>query len=199
MAITNFGTLRAAVADFLHRSDLTAAIPKFIEFATARFSDELKTPEMEAIYTTTVATEEYIALPDDFRSVRLLMAADKPLEYLTPFELQEYARRQYRPPIPVYTIQDMQLRIYPVQTDLEVFLTYYSALTPLINDTDTNWLLRKRPDVYLHAAIAQARIYLHDDQRVLIAQQMTDKFIAEANRAAKRIAIGSSPLTITPA
>ena len=199
MAITNFGTLRAAVADFLHRSDLTAAIPTFIDFATARFSDELKTPEMEAIYTTTVADEEYIALPSDFRSVRLLMSENKPLEYLTPFELQEYARRTYRPPIPVYTIQDMQLRIYPLQTDLGVFLTYYAALPALVNDVDTNWLLTKRPDVYLHAAIAQARIYLHDDQRVLVAQQMTDKFIAEANRAAKRIAIGSSPLTITPA
>lgn len=195
MAINNYGALKAVIADFLQRDNLSVSIPLFVELATARFSDELRTPEMEAIYTTTV-TAEYTALPSDFRAVRLVMGNDKPIEFVTPFVMQRLAQNKANPSVPLYTIQDMQLRIYPLQSSMAVYMTYYGALTTLVNDVDTNWLLTKRPDVYLQAAIAQARLYLHDDERVMAAQAMTDKYIAEANRAARHIAIGASPLTI---
>lgn len=198
MAITNYGTLKTAVADFLQRSDLTSSIPTFIELATARFSDELRTPEMESIYTTTV-TSEYSTLPSNIRAVRLLMANDKVVEYVTPFQLQRMAEIKSRPTKPVYTIQNMRLRMYPAQTSLPVALTCYVALTPFVLDADTNWLLTKRPDVYLHAALAQARVFLHDDERLMLAAQFTDKYIAEANRAARVIDDGSAPLTVRAA
>jgi hypothetical protein len=90
----------------------------------------------------------------------------------------------------------MQFRVYPFPTSTSVELTYYAAIAPLANDSDTNWLLAKRPDVYLYASLAHARMYLHDDARIAVAQAFTDKYIVEANRASRQIAIGSSPLAV---
>jgi hypothetical protein len=195
MAITNYGTLKTAVAAFLQRDDLTTYIPDFVQMATARFSDELRTPEMETVASTTL-TDEWTALPSDFREIRLMEAGGQVLEYVTPWQMQKLIERTARPHIPVYTIQDMQFRVYPFPTDTDVEITYYAALTSLSSDSDANWLLTKRPDVYLYAAMSHARMFLMDDARIVAAQAFTDKYIAEANRAAKRIALGSAPLAV---
>ena len=194
---TNYGQLKTQVADFLQRSDLTSFIPTFIADATARFSDELRTPEMETVASTTI-TGEWTALPVDFRAMRLIEAGGKVLEYLTPWQVQRQIEQAYVPLKPSYTIQDMQFRVYPFPTSTAVEVTYYAALEDFSTDASSNWLLNKRPDIYRMAAIAQARLFLHDDPRVLMAMQVVDKFIAEQNRSARQIAIGGAPLAVTP-
>jgi hypothetical protein len=193
--ITNLSTLRTAVRDFLQRSDLAAHIDDFIELATARFSDELRTPEMETLSTTTL-TGEWTALPIDFRAIRLLESGGEILEYRTAWQLQRMIQNAARPHAPVFSIQDMMFRVYPFPSSSTVELTYYAALPALSTPTSTNWLLLKRPDVYLHAALAQARLFLHDDERIAMAAAFTDKYIAEANRAARHIAVGAAPLAV---
>lgn len=197
MAITNYGELKSAIASFLQRDDLAASIPMFVDLATARFSDELRTPEMETVVASTLSAE-WTALPSDFRAIRLIEADGDVLEYRTPWQLQRMIQNALVPDVPYYTIQDMQFRVYPFPTSSAAEVTYYAALPALVNDSDSNWLLAKRPDVYLYAALAHARLFLHDDARVAIAQAFTEKYIAEANRAAKSIAIGSTPLTVQP-
>jgi hypothetical protein len=196
--INTKATLRTAVADYLQRGDLNVHIDTFIELATARFSDELRTPEMETVVTTTL-TGEWTALPTDFRAMRLLEAGGQILEYRTAWQVQRMVQNAARPHVPFFTIQDMQFRVYPFPTSSTVELTYYAALPALTLNIDNNWLLVKRPDVYLHAALAQARLFLHDDERIAMAAAFTDKYIAEANRAARHIAIGAAPLAVRAA
>lgn len=198
MPINTKATLRTAVANYLQRADLNAHIDTFIELATVRFSDELRAPEMETVVSTTLAGE-WTALPADFRAMRLLESGGKILEYRTAWQVQRLVQNAARPNVPVFTIQDMQFRVYPFPTSSAVELTYYAALPDLATDTATNWLLTKRPDVYLHAALAQARLFLHDDERIAMAQAFTDKYIAEANRASRHIGIGAAPLAVRAA
>lgn len=195
MSISTYLDLKTAVADYLQRSDLTSFIPTFIELATVRLSDELRTPEMEAVATTTI-TGEWTALPINFRAIKLFEAGGKVLEYATPWQLQKLVQASATPTVPVYTIQDMQFRVYPFPTSTTVELTYYASIPAMSVSTDTNWLLTKRPDVYLQASLAQARLFLHDDERLAAAEAFTDKYIAEANRAARRIGVGSAPLAV---
>lgn len=198
MPINTKATLRTAVASFLNRSDLNSQIDTFMELATARFSDELRTPEMETLVTT-VLTGEWTALPADFRAMKLLESGGRVLEYRTPWQLQKLVESDAYSDPPVYTVQDMQFRVYPFPSNTTVELTYFSALPALSTDSSDNWLLVKRPDVYLHATLAAARLFLHDDPRVAAAQAFTDKFIAEANRASRNIAIGAAPLAVRAA
>lgn len=198
MAINTYGTLKTAIADYLQRDDLTTHIPMFVELATARLSDELRTPEMETVVTTTL-TGEWTALPTDFRAMKLLEADGDVLEYRTPWQLQKYVEAATYLGVAVYTIQDMQFRVYPAPTDTTVDLTYYAALSSLSSDSDSNWLLLKRPDVYLRAAIFEARDFLHDEARVVRAGAFVDKYIAEANRSARHISIGAAPIAVRAA
>lgn len=198
MPINTKGTLRTAVASFLNRADLNTQIDTFMELAAARFSDELRTPEMETLVTTTL-TGEWTALPSDFRAMKLLEAGGRVLEYRTPWQLQKLVEAQAYADPPVYTVQDMMFRVYPFPSNTTVELTYYAALPALSTDASANWLLVKRPDVYLHATLAQARLFLHDDERLVASQAFTDKFIAEANRSARNIAIGAAPLAVRAA
>jgi len=46
MSITNYTELKAGVADWLNREDLTAQIPDFITFAEARLNRTLRVREM---------------------------------------------------------------------------------------------------------------------------------------------------------
>lgn len=198
MPINTKATLRTVVASFLNRSDLNSQIDTFMELATARFSDELRTPEMETLVTTVLAGE-WTALPADFRAMKLLESGGRVLEYRTPWQLQKLVESDAYSDPPVYTVQDMQFRVYPFPSNTTVELTYFSALPALSTDSSDNWLLVKRPDVYLHATLAAARLLLHDDPRVAAAQAFTDQFIAEANRASRNIAIGAAPLAVRAA
>ena len=41
-------------------------------------------------------------------------------------------------------------------------LVFYQELTPLVDDADTNFLLKKAPDIYLYGTLLQAAPYLKD-------------------------------------
>lgn len=64
MAITNYTDLQSTVADWLHRSDLTSAIPTFIQLAEKQMSRELRLKNQETEVTDTATTT--IALPADY-------------------------------------------------------------------------------------------------------------------------------------
>jgi len=198
MSISTYADLKSAVADFLQRSDLTSTIPTFVELATARFSDELRTPEMEEIAATTV-TGAWTALPSDLRAVRLVEVDDEVLEYRTPWQVQRLIDANSLPDPPVYTIQDLSLRVHPVPTGRVMDLTYYAALDAMSSAGDTNWLLTKRPDVYLQASLFYGWQYVNDTARMAQSLAYVDKYITEANRSAKRIMVGSAPLSVRAA
>ena len=158
----------------------------------------MRAAEMEKVATTTLASE-WTLLPADFRAVRVLEAGGKVLEYRTPWQFQKLIEQEQILSVPMFTIQDMQFRVYPFPSSTVVELTYYAKLDDLSSDYSTNWLLVKRPDVYVKAALAEARLFLHDDQRLVAAQAFVDKYIQESNRASGRIQYGAAPLAVRAA
>ena len=47
MALTTFDELKASIADFLNRDDLTAVIPDFVKLAETKMNRELRHWRME--------------------------------------------------------------------------------------------------------------------------------------------------------
>jgi hypothetical protein len=83
MALANFTDLKASVADFLNRSDLTTVIPDFITLCEAGFNRELRVREM-SVRTQAPIDSQYVKLPDDFlgmRNIDLMTDPVTPLEY----------------------------------------------------------------------------------------------------------------------
>ena len=114
MALSTYTELKASIANFLNRSDLTDEIQDdFIKLTEADFNAKLRIRQMEQIDTITIDSETE-SVPTGFISVRsfyILQSSVKyPLEYITPHNMFETkgGSRTGRP------------RAYTIESDNEV-------------------------------------------------------------------------------
>lgn len=184
MALTTYAGLKTEVAAWLHRNDLTDRIPTFIEFATNRLSRSITSPRMEA--STTLSVVNGIAtLPSNFRAAVAMTLGTVEYKAITAADMRAMDQGGIRPTYPVYSIVNNQIKVYPAESSSPAFI-YLVQLTNLVNDNDTNWVLQDYPDVYLMAALAEARKFVLDDTRLVQYEQMTIARIDELNRNERR-------------
>src|SRR5579871_2673449 len=95
MALSSYSALQAAIADWLYRTDLAAAIPDFITLAEAQISRRLVMagpvrPMMGRADAT--IDSEFAAVPTDFMGARTIILTEdrtRPMEYCLPEEINQ--------------------------------------------------------------------------------------------------------------
>ena len=89
MALTTYDELKATIADFLNRSDLTVVIPDFVSMAEKRMNREVRHWRMENRATAS-ASGRYSVLPTDYvEAIRLHLEVDhRPIELVSYLEMQ---------------------------------------------------------------------------------------------------------------
>lgn len=160
--IADYATLQSAVADWLHRADLTTRIPDFIGLAESRISVDLRLSNQQKAATGTSAGGT-ITLPTDFRQAQALFVPWGGTERELPI----------RPPADVPKTQGVSTAAY-VQgntilvngDDTDYRLVYFSGIPALTDDDPVNWLITAYPNVYLYASLLEAMPYLKDDARI---------------------------------
>lgn len=168
MAIATYTDLQSTVADYLARSDLNSRIPDFITLAEARFNRSLRAREME-IEAPVTLTAGSGPLPVDYLEWHSVVwtgsARTQDLQFHSADS--ENWRRRYRPngDPQMYTVKAGKLTIRPVVAGTVTF-TYYQKIPPLASNP-TNWLLTKSPDLYLYTTLAEAMLYVKDEQRTI--------------------------------
>lgn len=182
--ITDYASLKAAIADRLDRSDLTAVIPEFIRAAESRINRELRSSLQDKRTTlTTTPGDDYVSLPSDFREIRSMSVASTPprtLEFITMSELEKSFTVGGEPS--VFTIVGTEARIAPSPSQATTLNLYYvSDLVALDQDSDTNALLVKHPDLYYLGALSDAYGYLMDEQRAEFYLQKARDTIFQVN------------------
>lgn len=191
MPLNSYSALKASIASWLNREDLTTQIPDFISMAEARFNRELRVNAMVQRDTTT-ATSGYVELPSDWLS-HIAIVVNAPAtnrEALTYIGVEEYYDWQNRGLTGApryYTIIDNKILLLPLpssNTDLEI--TYYAQIPALSDSNASNWLLARSPDLYLYASLIQAEAYLVNDERIPLWSAATDKIIADMTLESER-------------
>ena len=173
MALTTYTELKASIADWLNRSDLTSAIDDFISLSESQIERQLRTRQMIVRATATIDTE-YGAVPGDFLETKSLKLNTNPvtsMQFETMDSLDSLSNTTYiSPGKPLYfTIVGGQIRVLPIPDgSYTAELTYYAKLTKLSSTNATNWLLTQAPDVYLYGSLLQAAPYLQDDARIQV-------------------------------
>jgi hypothetical protein len=171
MALTTYTELKASVADWLNRTDLTSVVPDFIALAEAQIERTLRTRQMIVRATASIDTE-YSAVPADFLETKSIKLNTNPVTALA-FEsidaLDSLKSTTYisagKPQY--FGIVGGQIRVLPVPDNTYTAeLIYYAKLTKLSNSVASNWLLAQAPDVYLYGSLMQAAPYLKDDARI---------------------------------
>lgn len=173
MALTTYTELKASLADWLNRSDLTAAIPDFISLAESQIERQLRTRQMIVRATASfAAAQEYGTVPNDFlevKSIKLNTNPITPLQFQTIDAMDSLSNTTYLSSgKPLYfSIVGEQIRLLPIPDGAYTAeLVYYAKLTKLSSSVATNFLLTQAPDVYLYGALLQAAPYLQFDERI---------------------------------
>lgn len=189
MALTTYTELKASVADWLNRTDLTAEIPDFISLAEAQMERTLRTRQMLTRSAITIANE-YVNTPADFLETRLLKLTstnpDTPLTFMTMDALDDEATRNTGSGRPeFFGVVGTQFRFIPTpDSSYTGELVYFANLNKLSTSVATNFLLTSSPDVYLYGSLLQAAPYLQDDARIqvwagLYERALTDLQVAD--------------------
>jgi hypothetical protein len=202
MALTTYTELKASVADFLNRDDLTAVIPDFISLAEAQINRDVRHWKMEARSSgQQTGGDEYMQYPADWlETIRLhLTATGTTVVNLISRDAMadKRARAEDISGTSIYyTHADGQFQLYPTPSDDTDFeLLYYQKIPSLISNSD-NWLLLDSPDVYLYGALIHSAPYLAEDQRVAIWAQMYSAAVARLNEASELARYSGSGLRL---
>lgn len=207
MAISNYTELKDAVANWLARDDLTSRVPEFITLAEAKFNRVLFHPRMEMRTTLTVNTllsdPEYLDLPTDFQTIRMVRLPDevgKPrLQFLSQTQMDDYRYSTDNVTgTPVYfTIVGDQIELAPTPNeDLDIEVLYRANIPPLANNA-TNWLLTLAPDLYLYGSLLEAAPFNRNDARVALWGSAVATVLDQLNVLAERQSFDSGPTTVS--
>lgn len=193
MALTNYTELKSAIATWLNRTDLTAAIPDFITLAEKQIARKLRRTTVIESVSFAAATPTYTlpATVAELRSVRLATATpslNEPLRVVSKPVLDEHRARFTANGRPRYAaVVGGTLHLAPVPDILySAELTYFQKLVPLTTGAPTNIVLTEAPDAYLFGALKEAAPYLEHDERVELWEMKFNAAIAAMNEVLQR-------------
>jgi hypothetical protein len=199
MALDTFAGLKATIADYLNRDDLTAIIPSFITIAEAKFNRKLRTRQMIKRANGQIETS-FFAYPADWLQAKEFQLNTNPivrLQFVTEAYGDELKANRYvsigQPAY--YTITGTQLEFIPApDSTYSAELTYYAKIPALSDANTSNWLLAYAPDLYLYGALLEAAPYLKDDERLAVWSQMYINSLGDIEVADQRASVSSTPL-----
>ena len=192
MALSTYAELKTSVADWLNRSDLTAAIADFVTLAESQIERVLRNRNMLTRGTGNI-TAEYTALPADFLDGLTLKLTGTnpitPLQFETLNNLDQLQNTTYLSngkPL-FYAIIGTNFRVLPIPDSTYAYeIDYYAKLAKLSVSNTTNWLLTQAPDIYLYGSLLQAAPYLQNDERIPVWVALYTKGIDDLRLADNR-------------
>jgi hypothetical protein len=183
MAITTYGELKAAAANWLVRADLTARIPEFITLAEARLNRLLRArlAEMDVALTTAIGSR-WLALPAGFTEpLRLWIVRTEGRAEVPFLEASLMGASSLRGEPGAWTIDGERLAFdRPCDQAYPLTLRMLQAFA-LSEAQPVNALLSGAPDVYLFATLCEAAPFLRDGELTEAYEAKLTRAIGELN------------------
>lgn len=208
MAISTFGELKTAVANYLGRSDLTTQVADFVTMAEARINyggeDPYPTAPLRvrsmlaSADVAMVAGTATASLPTRFLEGRrgYLNGDNKAtLDYIGPTQFWNTAAVSRSGKPTAYTIEGENFVFAPVPDSAYTFkVLFWQAFAALSDDADTNWLLTNTPNVYLYTTLLEASIFTRNAERINLYLGLSRSAINGLNASTARSQMGGAPL-----
>jgi hypothetical protein len=182
----NYTTLKSGIADYLHRDNLTAQIPGFIELAESYLFRELNVQELQVSVAGTTIAGGYGTLPTDFAAVAKITVSHGSwttnLDYMAVADVPSTVNThpQY------YSLEKNQIRIIGAGADQAYTLFYTPKIPPLSGTVATNWILDNASELYLYASCLEAARYIRDAGEISALSQAVMLALESARRFAER-------------
>ena len=202
MSITNYTDLKATIASYLARSDLTAQIPDFIQLAETRLRRELRIRQMLKVVTTaTVAGDSTVELPSDYLQMRDLHMNTNPVQtlgYQSPSNFYRNTNAAISGVPLQYTVLAQEFQFAPIPDGIYTLQMIYYATPPYLTTSNTsNVFLANCPDLLLYGALGEAEPYLMNDARLQTWASLYDRSLSALTVSDDQGEYGGSPLSIS--
>lgn len=191
MSITTYAELRAAVARWMTRTDQASNIPDFIALAEGAINRRLRLRQQEAVLAPAEIVGGAVALPAGALAVKALWPAGRPAAALRPQTLEFVASRGAQGIPTHYAWEAAQWRFDGAGSVQGVYFVRVPALS---DAAPVNWLLTAAPDLYLFGALAEAMLFVKDEQRAAMWRGRFDAVLAELEAADQRDRFSGGPL-----
>jgi hypothetical protein len=172
--ITSYATLQTEIGNTLARSDLTAEIPQFIQFAENRLYRSLNLRNEETALSVAISGG-VAAVPSDFKALKFAYYDQSPAALLdwVPIEqlYREYPTRTESGIPSVISREATNFVFGPVASDGTLKGVYYAKQDPL-RTTDPSWYVTNAPEVLLYGSLLEAAPFIQDDERLQVWGQM---------------------------
>lgn len=188
MALSTYTELKAAIADNAHRSDLTSQIVDAITMAEARMYDMLilKNQEADSAISCTIGNN-YVALPTGFVSpVAAWLTIDServPLTFAAPEQLP-FCSTNAQPTF--CAIDGANLRFDCPADDTYAGFLRCVTKSNLSGSVASNYLLARRPDIYLAASLVELARYMVNPSLMAVWEQKFQQACNELKAAESR-------------
>ncbi len=191
MALTTYTELKASVADWLNRDDLTSAISDFITLAEAEFQRSIRHRKMITRSDVTIDGRYSDPPADWMQTVSLVMNTNPvtPLIYVTSEWLNKMRNDSGATGTPeYYTHIGDEIEAYPApdSSSYTAELVYYAKVPVLSDSNASNWLLALSPDIYLYGTLIQSAPYLRDDERLVTWGAIYNKLVEDMHVSDQR-------------
>jgi hypothetical protein len=201
MTLSSYATLKASIAAWLMRADLTDVIPDFVALAEADMFQRLRLRCMLTRATTTIGSDGYEELPSDFLQMYRLVLDGIELEFAPTALMAGYLLDYAGDPPTFYAITGEQLQLAPASGANPGMLemTYYAKPTALSDSNTSNRILEASPAIYLYGSLIQSAPYLGDDPRVQTWSQLYSQACDVLQAADDAAEFSAGPLVIRSA
>lgn len=167
--ISTYATLLTALANWSERSDLTALLPDFVNYAQQEIGRTLRA-NVNLMTADVTVSGEFVTVPTGFRAMKRFYYDTTPRRTITMCSPEmradvtaEYASGSYATHA---AVEGGNLAFGPVPTGGGTARAlFYATPDALVDDTDTNAVLTLYPFMYLYGALAELFRYLEDNDK----------------------------------
>jgi len=185
-----YGELKAAIAGYLHRTDLTTEIIDFITRGEQRIGRDARLVENRILATVTPSSG-IAALPTRFAEMRRVSTGTgSSLRILTPVSAHAANNFGSSGNALAYYISG-SINLLP-SSDTDIDIDYYEYPEPLAGSGDSALrpILTRYENLYINAAMAEASLFIQDYEAYGIWSQ---RYVAELQQANKAAAEAYTP------
>lgn len=197
MSIANYTDLKAAITDWMARSDLTGNVADFVTLAEARLNRLLGPVGTTATLTGSIGAQTIdISSLSMIEPQNLYYRQGETEYFLVPRPLGTFSTTQIEGAPSMWAIEGETISLDRPMIEAYTFRFVYLGRFALSDAAPTNEFLTKHPDLYLAASIVWGCNYTKD-ATVALWKGMLDEFtqeVAHDNARQKR-----SQLTVDPA
>ena len=186
MSITTYAELITALdggSGYLHRTDLTAKVPDFIDLAESKINRRLKLllQETEATLTASIGSR-LMSVPTLFGTpIKLWCTTYEPRDELMYLDVGVLPVTTSNGSSDYYTVDGAYIATEnPADIAYTYTMRYWTKFD--ISATSTNTVLTNYPDVYIYGALVESVSWTNDFKKLDIWQGKFDRAIAEAMR-----------------